>query len=115
VFRNLTIGMIIIGCVFETAIAQAACVFLPGGDYVYAGDNQKTSQEMQLKQVVETCAAIVRKETNDKAGGFNVSQFDAYVEPDGTVNFFGTQREHFSFQKCMNERGHTLGPISGGR
>src|SRR5262249_32383857 len=58
-----------------------------------------------FRAAVATCAAIVWRETDNRAG-LQVSQFDAYVDPDGTVKFFGTPKEHFSFQKCMNEGGY---------
>jgi hypothetical protein len=57
---------------------------------------------------VEGCAAIVREETN-KRDRFQSSEFDAYIKSNGRIAFFGTDKEGFSFEKCMNEKGHPLG------
>jgi hypothetical protein len=131
-FKNLSLGVLMIACISEAAIAEAQCVLLPGGSYSCSGDciilpggkgyacpgtptDPNTFKQDTFKQAVEGCVAIVRKETNAKAGGYNVSEFDAYVNSDQTVHYLGTARERFSFEKCMNERGHPLDPIHSGR
>lgn len=69
-----------------------------------------SSKQVQLtfKEAIDTCSVIVRKETDDRLG-FKHSQFDAFLKPNGTtVSMFGTAKERFSFEKCMNEKGHPL-------
>ena len=73
--------------------------------------SQKETQQIQtatIKEAVDACVAIVRKESNNRIG-YQPSQFDAYVKAGGKVAFFGTNKEGFSFGKCMNEKGHPLG------
>ncbi len=122
-FKNLSLGVLLMACASGTAMALPEC--FPQSKGGYACDDPALIHHQDLlphketqptfKQAVATCAAIVRKETDDSAGGFSRSEFAAYVEPNGTVDFFGTRREHFRFDKCLNERGYTLHPISGGR
>ena len=40
--------------------------------------------------------------------GSSTSKFDAYVTATGAVRFFGTQEEHFQFEKCMDKSGIPL-------
>jgi len=61
-----------------------------------------------LKELVETCAAIVRKDTNEWLT-YQASEFDAYVTADGSVANVGTDQEDVSFGQCMKETGHPLG------
>ena len=60
-----------------------------------------------LRAAVAACVAIVRQETDDRVR-FKLSEFDAYSRPDGTVVWFGTPKEQFSFEKCMSEAGYPL-------
>jgi hypothetical protein len=73
------------------------------------GAQQRSQKKTQpeLKELIVSCIATVRKEI-DNHFGFKASQFDAYIVPDGRIKFFGTQKEQFSFIKCMNERGYPL-------
>ena len=75
-------------------------------------EREKFDLEQQRLQAeaVKTCAVIVRKETDDRLG-FKFSDFDAYVQPDGKVVWFGTAKERFSFEKCMNEKGYPLSKV----
>jgi len=70
-------------------------------------DTQQTPKPT-LKDVVEVCAAIVRKDTNERLTN-QASEFDAYVTADGSVANVGTDQEDISFGPCMNETGHPLG------
>jgi hypothetical protein len=49
---------------------------------------------------------VIVRNGSDKRAGFKLSDFDAYVRSDGTVMYFGTAKERFSFEKCMNEKGY---------
>ncbi len=76
------------------------------------GSPQQVSNKSQptFKEAVDICILSVRKET-DNSFGFKHSQFDAYIMPDNFVEFIGTQKEHFSFKKCLNEKGHPIESI----
>ena len=122
-FKHLSLAVLLVACASGTAIARPECLPQSKGGYACSDPDLLHHQDliahqaMQLTftQAVETCVARVRKETDESAGGFKSSEFAAYVEPDGTVDFFGTAREHFSFDTCLHERGYTLHPVSGGR
>ena len=120
-FMRLSLGVLLMACASGTAMARPGCLVQSRSGYacddLIHHQNLLSRQEMQptFKQAVETCAARVRKETNESAGGFNRSEFAVYVEPNGTVNFFGTEGEHLTFDKCLKERGYRLRPISGGK
>jgi len=72
-----------------------------------AQESHKTKAPHTFKEAISACIVIVRKETDDRVN-LKISNFDAYLKPDGKVEFFGNTKEHFSFRKCMNEKGHTL-------
>ena len=76
---------------------------------IVVGAQQQQRQRTQptLKEAVAACVLIVRDETNKRIG-VNVSDFDAYTTDEGAVSYFGTPKERFSFEKCMNEMGHPL-------
>jgi hypothetical protein len=122
-FKNLSLGVLLMACASWTAMARPECFLQSKGGYPcedpdlihHQGLIPHRAMQPTFKQAVETCAARVREETDDSAGGFSRSEFAAYVEPNGTVDFFGTGREHFRFDRCLHERGYTLHPISGGR
>jgi len=77
-------------------------------DYLHSQKNMQQRPKPTLKELVEVCAAIVRKDTNEQLAN-QASEFDAYVTADGSVANVGTDKEDFSFGKCMNETGHPLG------
>ena len=122
-FKSLSLGVLMLACASGTAMARPGCLVQSRGGYPCADPDLMHHQDLishramqpTFKQAVETCAARVRKETDESAGEFHRSEFAAYVEPNGTVDFFGTRREHFRFDRCLNERGYTLHPIAGGR
>jgi hypothetical protein len=68
-----------------------------------------SSKQVQLtfKEAVDTCIFIVRQESDNRVG-LKLSQFDAYSKSEGRVEFIGTEKERFSFRKCMNEKGYPL-------
>jgi hypothetical protein len=122
-FKYLTLGVLMVACTAGTAMARPECLRQSQGGFAcedsalihHQGLIPYQAMQPTFKQAVETCTAIVRKGIDDRAGGFKSSEFAAYVEPNGTVDFFGTQREHFRFDGCLNERGYTLHPVSGVR
>ena len=63
--------------------------------------------QLTFTEAVDTCIFIVRQETDNRVG-LKVSQFDAYSQSEGRVEFIGTEKERFSFRKCMNEKGHPI-------
>jgi hypothetical protein len=64
-------------------------------------------KQLTLKEAVDICIVIVRKQTEDE-WGLKIGQFDAYIRADGQVSYFGNNKERFSFQKCLDEKGHPL-------
>jgi negative regulator of sigma E activity len=76
--------------------------------YLHAQKDMQQQPTPTLKGVVEACAAIVRKETDERLKG-QASEFDAYITADGSVANVGTDQEDVSFGQCMNEQGHPLG------
>jgi hypothetical protein len=76
--------------------------------YRHSQKDMQQKPSPTLKEVVEVCAAIVRKDTNDRLT-YQASGFDAYVTADGSVADAGTDQEDGSFGQCMNEQGHPLG------
>jgi hypothetical protein len=72
---------------------------------VSAQQQQRQKTQPTLRDAVASCIVIVWNET-DKRAGFKLSQFDAYIRPDGTVMYFSTPKENFSFGKCLNEKGY---------
>jgi hypothetical protein len=97
-FKNLLLCGLMMACASGTAMAQPECLLQSQGGYpcddpdLMHHQDLISHQEMQptFKQAVETCAARVRRETDEIAGGFTRSEFAAYVEPNGPVDFFGT-------------------------
>ena len=77
-------------------------------DYLHPQKYMQQKPKPTLKELVEACAAIVRKDTNERLTS-QASQFDAYVTADGSVADLGTGQEDMSFGQCMNETGHPLG------
>jgi len=77
-------------------------------DYLHPQKYMQQKPKPTLKELVEACAAIVRKDTNERLTS-QASQFDAYVTADGSVADLGTDQEDMSFGQCMNETGHPLG------
>jgi hypothetical protein len=76
--------------------------------YLHSQKNMQPKTTPTLKEVVEACAAIVRKDTNERLT-YRTSEFDAYVTAEGSVANFGTDQEDVSFGQCMNDTGHPLG------
>jgi hypothetical protein len=76
-----------------------------------AQQSPRSRMQSNLREVIAFCVAMVRKETDDWAR-FKLSQFDAFVEPDGLVKWFGSPKERFSFQKCMAEYGNPLKDVT---
>ena len=77
------------------------------GDYLHAQKHMQQKPKPTLKEIVDVCAGIVRKDTHDRLTN-PASEFDAYVTADGSVANFGTEQEDVSFGQCMNETGHPL-------
>jgi hypothetical protein len=77
-------------------------------DYLHAQKHKQQKPKPTLKEVVEVCAAIVRKDTDARLKD-QPSEFDAYVTADGSVANVGTDQEDVRFGQCMNETGHPLG------
>jgi hypothetical protein len=77
-------------------------------DYLHPQKYMQQKPQPTLKEIVEVCAAIVRKDTNERLTS-QASEFDAYVTADGSVADVGTDQEDFSFGQCMNETGNPLG------
>ena len=67
---------------------------------------QKKAQSM-LRETVDACVVVVRKESEAPYTTVK-STFNAYSKSDGTIRFFGTEQERFSFEKCMHDRGHPM-------
>jgi len=65
-----------------------------------AQPQSQNKKPLTLKEAINICAVRARKETDDKIG-VKFSNFDAYIKPDGSVEFFGTPKERFSFEKCL--------------
>lgn len=72
-------------------------------------ESQKTKAPPTFKEAVASCIVIVRKETDDQLN-MKISKFDAYIKPDGMVEYLGNERERFSFRKCLNEKGYPIMP-----
>ncbi len=72
-----------------------------------AAQQSREKKNPTVDEVVKKCVEIVRKETNDRLG-FKFSQFDAYIKRDKTVDFIGTAKERFSFEKCMDDSEYPL-------
>ena len=77
-------------------------------DYAHPRKYMQQKPKPTLKELVEVCAATVRKDTNERLTS-QASEFDAYVTADGSVADVGTDQEDISFGQCMNETGHSLG------
>jgi hypothetical protein len=77
-------------------------------DYLHPRKYMQQKPKPTLKELVEVCAATVRKDTNERLTS-QASEFDAYVTADGSVADVGTDQEDISFGQCMNETGHSLG------
>ncbi|TLY22435.1 MAG: hypothetical protein E6K66_08040, partial [Nitrospirae bacterium] len=58
-------------------------------DYLHPQKYMQQKPKPTLKELVEACAAIVRKDTNERLTS-QASQFDAYVTADGSVADLGT-------------------------
>jgi hypothetical protein len=76
--------------------------------YLHSRKHMQQKPKPTLKELVEVCAAIVRKDTNERLTS-QASEFDAYVTADGSVADVGTDQEDIRFGQCMNETGHSLG------
>jgi hypothetical protein len=76
--------------------------------YLHSQKHMQQKPKPTLKELVEVCAAIVRKDTDERLTS-QASEFDAYVTPDGSVADVGTDQEDIRFRHCMNETGHSLG------
>jgi hypothetical protein len=77
-------------------------------DYLHSQKHMQQKAKPTLKDVVEVCAAIVRKDTNERLMN-QASEFDAQVTADGSVANVGTDQEDVSFGQCINGTGHPLG------
>lgn len=75
--------------------------------YLHSQKNMQPKPTPTLKEVVETCAAIVRKDTNERLT-YQASEFDAYGTADGSVANVEANEEDLSFGKCMNDSGYPL-------
>lgn len=71
--------------------------------YVSILPSARTNQE-----IVDSCADQVRNETDTKAGRRGFSDFDAFDKGNGVVAMFGTEKERFSFSKCLHANGLPL-------
>jgi len=60
-----------------------------------------------LKEAVDICALIVRKET-DNFYGFKYSQFDVSIMSGDYIEFIGTKKERANFTRCLNEKAHPI-------
>jgi len=76
--------------------------------YLHPRQHMQQRPKPTLKELVEVCAAIVRKDTDERLTS-QASEFDAYVTVDGSVADVGTDQEDSRFRHCMNETGHSLG------
>jgi hypothetical protein len=76
--------------------------------YLHAQKAMQPQPTRTLKEFVEVCAALVRKESNEHLMS-QTSEFDAYVTADGSVANVGTDQEDVSFGQCMKETGYPLG------
>ena len=76
--------------------------------YLHSQKHMQQKPKPTLKELVEACAATVRKDTNERLTS-QPSEFDAYVTADGSVADVGTDQEDIRFRHCMNETGHSLG------
>jgi hypothetical protein len=77
-------------------------------DYLHPQNYMQQNPKPTLKELVKACAAIVRKDANERLTS-QASEFDAYVTADGSVADVCTDQEDFSFGQCMNETGNPLG------
>lgn len=90
-----------------TWIATLSALALAALPTMAGAQQQRQKALPTLRGAVAACILVVREEI-DKQAGFKISQFDAYSNDDGTVRWFGTNKERFSFEKCMNEMGYPL-------
>jgi hypothetical protein len=81
-----------------TTLFVLALAILPS---TMGAQQQPQKKILTSKEIVAACVLIVRSK-------YKASQFDAYIGPDGGVRRFGTSEEHFGFQKCMNDKGHSI-------
>jgi len=91
-----------------TVSAEQNAIEREAVDYLHPQKYMQQKPKPTLKELVEACASIVRKDTNERLTS-QASQFDAYVTADGSVADVGTDQEDMSFGQCMNETGHPLG------
>jgi hypothetical protein len=68
---------------------------------------EQFAQEMRERNakgriyLARSCERFVRDQTK--------SEFDAFVDAEGTIKYFGTPRQNFLFDKCTTERANTYG------
>jgi len=91
-----------------TSTVSAEQKALEGEVVDYLHPNMQQKPKPTLKELVEACAAIVRKDTNERLTS-QASEFDAHVTADGSVADVGTDQADMSFGQCMNGTGHPLG------
>ena len=91
-----------------TSTVSAEQKALEGEVVDYLHPNMQQKPKPTLKELVEACAAIVRKDTNERLTS-QASEFDAYVTADGSVADVGTDQADMSFGQCMNGTEHPLG------
>ena len=91
-----------------TSTVSAEQKALEGEVVDYLHPNMQQKPKPTLKELVEACAAIVRKDTNERLTS-QASEFDAHVTADGSVADVGTDQADMSFGQCMNETRHPLG------
>ena len=68
--------------------------------------------QLTRREAVAACIVIARKANNPfygLHGMIKLREFDAYVRSsDDKVMYSGTPEDRFSFEKCMDEKGHSL-------
>jgi hypothetical protein len=68
---------------------------------------QKTVHLM-LRETVDACVVVVRKEFEAHYAPLMKTNFSAYSKFDGTVSLFGSKEDNFNFKKCMYDRGYPM-------
>ena len=105
--RSLSIGTLVL--LTSPVCAQQQIFQGEVAGYLHAQKDmqQQPTPTRTVKELVGICAAIERKESNERLMS-QATDFDAYVTADGSVANVGTDQEDVRFGQWMKETGHPL-------
>jgi hypothetical protein len=84
------------------ALLSVPSMGLSADENSHAADKFRGSYKRIFGGAIAECAEVVRKEIRG-------SGFDAYYKDAATIAIYGSPREEFAFEKCMQERGYPVG------